>query len=281
MAHRTGRRGAATNRRHESGGQARRAQQARWRRVRALRRVVRLRTVGIGALMVGTVLAFLAVLAFQSSFTRQPDSSGWVSLASSAPADVLSAARSTSMYSTTAAAHTPIGQALQDGTLGTPVLVHAYHPTPGMLDVWVIPVLEPSAPGFSGPGPHVVALLDFAYDAANNRIRATTFAGPFVPGDPEYGQPFPRVAAPAAQSVLAHDGLATGASTTPPELVYFPVDLTRVVGPHATTTWTGGGQFPDLAVWRVAGAQGQDYVVGLDSRVYTPAQLPLVTGAGG
>ena len=231
--------------------------------------------------MVGMILAFAIVLAFQSNFTRRADTSGWVPLASAAPADVLSAARATSTYQTVAAAHTPIGLALQQGTLGTPVLVHAYHPTPGMLDVWVIPVLEQSVPGLSGPGPHVVALLDFAYDAANNRVRAASFAGPFVPGDPEYGQPFPRMAAPAAQALVARAGIPSAASTTPPELVYFSVDLTRVVGPHATALWTGGGQFPDLAIWRIPGAQGQDYIVGLDKRLYTPAELPLQPGSAG
>src|SRR5258706_7773569 len=34
---------------------------------------------------------------------------------------------------------TPLSTALRTGTLGTPVLVHAYRPTPGMLDAWVIP----------------------------------------------------------------------------------------------------------------------------------------------
>lgn len=280
MAHRSGRRGERPN--TPAAKHARRGRGGRMRqRRKLLRQLAHLRMIGIGALMVGMLLALAIVLAFQVHGRQQPDTSGWVRLASTASGDVLSAARATATYQSVAAAGTPLGQAIQDGTLGTPTLVHAYHPTPGMLDVWVIPVLEQSVPGLSAPGPHVVALLDFSYDAANNRIRATSFAGPFVPGDPEYGKPFPQLAAPAAQALVAHAGLAPAASATPPELVYFPVNLDQVVGPHATATWTGGGQFPDLAVWRVTGAQGADYVVGLDQRVYTGAQLPLQSSGAG
>ena len=282
MAHRSGRRGERPNTPAAKNAPPRRGRGGRMRqRRKLLRQVVRLRTIGIGTLMVGMLLAFAIVLAFQVNGRQQPDTSGWVRLASTAPGDVLSAARATATYQSVATAGTPLGRAIQDGTLGTPTLVHVYHPTPGMLDVWVIPVLEQSVPGLSSPGPHVVALLDFSYDATNNRIRATSFAGPFVPGDPEYGQPFPQVAAPAAQSLVAHAGLAPAPGTTPPELVYFPVNLDHVVGPHATATWTGGGQFPDLAVWRVAGGQGVDYMVGLDHHVYTSAQLPLQSSGAG
>lgn len=275
MAHRSGRRGEKASENKHS-----RNRHGRERR-RFMRQFAHLRTLGIGALMVGMILAFAIVLGFQANFSRQDDTAGWVHLASAAPADVLTAARATPLFKSVSAAHTALAEALQQGTLGTPVLVHTYHPTPGMLDVWVVPVLEQSVPGLSGPGPHVVALLDFAYDTSNGQIRATSFAGPFVPGDPEYGQPFPRIAAPAASALVAHTSGHSMASGGQPELVYFPVNLDQIVGPHASVTWTAGGQFPDLAVWRVQSAPGQDYVVGLDDHVYTPSQLPLAAGSAG
>jgi hypothetical protein len=64
------------------------------------------------------------------------------------------------------------------------------------------------------------------------------------------------------------------------ELVYFPANLDKLNGPHAQMTWTGGGQFPDLAIWRIVPAGGaKDYLVGLDGRVYLPSELPLASGA--
>jgi hypothetical protein len=241
---------------------------------------LQLRTAGIALFLAAAITAFALVLAARSpSHQAAPAGAGntpqWVALPSTAPADVTTAARSTPLYQEiVASAQTELGKALANGTLGTPVLVHAYHPTPGMPDVWVVPVLE----GNDG-SQHVVALLDFAYDAANRRIRATSFAGPFVPGDPEYGQPFPRYTASAATSHFASARVATMAPTAQPELVYFPADLDKISGTNPTIHWTGGGQFADLAVWRIPAANGQDYLVGMDGRVYASGQLPLAPNA--
>lgn len=57
-----------------------------------------------------------------------------------------------------------------------------------------------------------------------------------------------------------------------------PVDV--IAGPHPTVKWSGGGQFPDLAIWRLPAANGQDYLAGIDSQVYTASQLPLAPAAG-
>ncbi|MGH2514393.1 MAG: hypothetical protein ACRDHP_01945 [Ktedonobacterales bacterium] len=65
-----------------------------------------------------------------------------------------------------------------------------------------------------------------------------------------------------------------------PELVYFPANLDAIAGAKATTTWNGGGQFPDLAIWRLPASDGHDYLAGIDSRVYTATQLPLAPTAG-
>ena len=257
--------------------QAARARQRLWQRVRYLR------TAGIGALLAGAIIAFVLVLAAPSNSgatgqrqaTTPQSGPRWVALASTSPAAVLSAVRATRNFQDIYnAPQTLLGQALHQGTLGTPVLVHAYHPTPGMTDVWVIPVLEANA-----PGSHIVALLDFAYDSAHQQIHPLTFAGPFVPTDPEYGQPFPRVTPAHAAALVAGARPQAGVPGVQPQLVYFPANQDAISGPHATA-WSGGGQFPDLAIWLMPGAGGNDYLAGLDGKVYTASQLPLAPAAG-
>jgi hypothetical protein len=211
----------------------------------------------------------------------------WVALAATSPSAIQQAARASRLYQDVwNSPQTRAGQALRSGMLGMPVLVHAYRPTPGLPDVWVIPVDSAGAPGVNlgqATGVRVVMLLDFAYDAAHRRLRPLTFAGPFVPGDPEYGQPFPRRTAAQALGVM---GASYGASVVVgarAELVYFAANLAKLTGPQAQMTWTGGGQFPDLAIWRIVpaagGPAGADYLVGLDGRLYLPSELPLAPGA--
>lgn|SRR5579859_354695 len=248
-----------------------------WRRLRYFR------TAGIGLLLAGMVVAFALVLAAQSNAPAAGPRPGiaqggpqWVTLTSTSPAAIQTAARQTQDFQDVLnSPQTLLGQALHHGTLGTPVLVHLYRPAPGMTDVWVIPVLETTA-----PGAHIVALLDFAYDARYHRIHALTFAGPFVPTDPEYGQPFPRIAPAQASALLVRTHGLKLAMGGQPELVYFSANLDAIVGPHATVKWTGGGQFPDLAIWRLPAADGHDYLAGIDSRVYTATQLPFAPAAG-
>src|SRR5260370_41513145 len=133
-----------------------------------------------------------------------------------------------------ASPETRLGQALRIGTLGTPVLVRAYRPTRGMPDVWAAPVLATgsSGSGASGSGAtgvpspptvgaSVVALLDFAYDRPHARIRASSYAGPFVPTDPAYGRPFPRVTPVVALARVQQARRLNVAGRPPPPLDYF------------------------------------------------------------
>src|SRR5260221_12670000 len=186
------------------------------RRARVLRYV---RTGALGLFLVGMIAAFVIVLALPDAAPASTGAAGgahagndWVSLRSTSPADLLTAMRSTTLYQEVAASpQTRLGQALRTSTLGTPVLVRAYRPTRGMPDVWAAPVLATgsSGSGASGSGAtgvpspptvgaSVVALLDFAYDRPHARIRASSYAGPFVPTDPAYGRPFPRATAVVA-----------------------------------------------------------------------------------
>src|SRR5258708_22060797 len=136
----------------------------RWLRRHHLTAGMRLRTAAIGLFLVACAGAFAFVLMTQLA----PDRSGtvqspaqaqanasppqgnatttphpsWVGVKSSQPDDIRAAARATTTFQNVLPAQTPLGTALRTGILGTPVLVHAYRPTPGMLDAWVIPVLQ-------------------------------------------------------------------------------------------------------------------------------------------
>lgn len=267
---------------NRTGGTRRRVTRVRDRRLTAFRRRLRyLRFGAIGLFLAAMVVAFVLMVALP------PNSQGAgevhhmtrslpqvTHIHSTQPPDILSAVRASGMYQQVySAGQSLMGQALRNGTLGTPVLVHAIHPTPGMKDVWVIPVMD--------TGGRVVALLDYAYDAASRSIQPLSFDGPFVPGDPNYNQPFPRTSQATAVVSLAVSLAARGASTPAlgqPELVYFGADLDRIAGDHPTVQWTAGGQFPDLAVWAVPSGT-QTYLVGLDGHTYNAAQLPLAPSA--
>lgn len=241
-----------------------------------------------------TVGAFAVVIAMATTSPAQSSSStsngdqpspGWVSLASTSPADIQNAARAASVFQQVYNTQTTLaGQALHAGTLGTPVLIHAYRPTPGMPDVWVIPVLTPGSTSASAG--HVTMLLDFAYDPAKHRMRPLSFAGPFVASDPEYGQAFPRMNSQQAlarfaaeRSGGANSLSAAALASAQTQLVYFPVNLDQLNDPQHPGTWTAGGQFPDLAVWRVSMPGVADSIIGLDGRLYASSQLPLVANA--
>jgi hypothetical protein len=193
---------------------------------------------------------------------------------------VLSAARATTLYQEAAAQpHTLQGQAVRAGSLGTPQLVHVFHPLPGMYDVWVVPLMQSNVPGLSA-GQQVVGMFDLDYDAAQQRVRAVSFAGPFQVGEPAYGRPFPQQTQQTASAAFTKASTAPLMVSAPPELVYFPADLDAIAGAHATVHWVAGGQFPDLAVWHVRSTDNHDFIVGLDNHVYPAEQLPFAKGAG-
>ena len=235
------------------------------------------------SLLAVMILAFVIALATQTSSVPQPEAKGpdgWISLPSPSSADVLTAARATTLYQE-AAAHpeTLLGQAVHAGSLGTPQLVHAFHPLPGMYDVWVIPLMQSNVPGLSAAGPHVVGMLDLDYEAAHHRVRAASFAGPFQAGEPAYGQPFPQQTQQTASADFTKITHGRMAVNVRPDLVYFPADLDAIAGVNAKIHWTAGGQFPDLAVWHMRSTDGHDYIVGLDGFVYPAEKLPFAKGA--
>ncbi|MGH2486755.1 MAG: hypothetical protein ACRDHE_12155, partial [Ktedonobacterales bacterium] len=97
------------------------------RRGQIARRLRVLRTAGIAVFMLATIAAFVVALAAHgNNAPRNPAAASpdWVSLTSTAPADVRAAARSTRTYQTALAApQSALGSELRKGTLGTPALV--------------------------------------------------------------------------------------------------------------------------------------------------------------
>jgi len=237
------------------------------RRITGAARNVRL--VALLSLLGVMIVAFaIAIATQQASVPPQPEArvpGEWVALASTSSADVLTAARATTLYQEVAAhPQTLLGQAVRAGSLGTPQLVHVFHPLPGMHDVWVVPLMQSTVPGLNAPGPQVVGMFDLEYDSAMRRVRAVSFAGPFQPGEPAYGRPFPQQTQQTAAATFTNATHAQIAVSAQPDLVYFPADLDAIVGVHARVHWVAGGQFPDLAVWRLRAANGHDVIVGLD-----------------
>lgn len=244
-------------------------------------------TVVLGGLALAAVVAFALALAAPGRSTADKGAGAgdggttapqWATLPAASPTNVLQAVESSSFYQQIrSSATTLLGDTLQHATLGTPVLVRVYHPAPGQYDVYVVPVLQGAAG--SGGQQQVVALLDVAYDAKGSRITPLSIAGPFAAGDPEYQKPFPRFSADQARARFAAAHVAAMAAGTAPALIYFPADLARINDPRSSQKWTTGGQFPDLAVWLIRGADGHDYVVGLDGQVVAASSLPFAPNA--
>ena len=126
------------------------------RLLRAVRHRVRyVRTALAGLLAAAAIAAFALVLAFVGPGRGTAGNAAvggagpqWLALASTSPTAIQQAARASRLYQDVFnSPQTRAGQALRAGMLGTPVLAHAYRATPGMPDVWVIPVESASAPG--------------------------------------------------------------------------------------------------------------------------------------
>jgi hypothetical protein len=146
----------------------------RWRRpITAAAHNMRL--VALLSLLRVMIVAFAIAISTQAGARSQPGAGvtdEWVALASTSAADVLTAARATTLYQEVAThPQTLLGQAVRAGSLGTPQLVHVFHPLPGMHDVWVVPLLQATVPGLHAPGPQVVGMLDLDYDSAVRRVR--------------------------------------------------------------------------------------------------------------
>lgn len=117
------------------------------------------------------------------------------------------------------------------------------------------------------------------YDPAKQRLRISSF-GQMALSDPRNARPFPwdGLSAEAAVSALVSQRGVAVRSGTAPQLVDFA--LNPQAGPHRPTIiWNGGGYNEFEPLWRVQGADGALYFVGIDGRAYVASDLPLAPNA--
>src|SRR5258708_2357797 len=210
----------------------------------------------------------------QAACSSQP--SAWIPLRSNASADILAAARQSTLF---AENRSDTGDHAHDLThLGGPVFVQAMQPggttapsgaAAGAVwpDFYVIPILDiqgnttDAAEAQLNPAHtalHVVAIVTYTHPRPAGTVTAVAMAD--------------AVAAVAAQ---AHTTVRAGSQ---PRLVYVPIDAAaQEIG---KIVWTAGGESPADPLWLIPGADGHDRVAGTDARLYTSAQLPVMQPVG-
>lgn len=153
---------------------------------------------------------------------------------------------------------------------GTPVLAHPIrmHTGTDFSDCphWLLPEFDAAG--------HLVAMVDYVYDDSHKLARFSA-AGLIFPNDPRFSNPFPYLSAEQAIALLKR---ARGVDTLrqpAPELVFLPIDLGLPEKHGPAWGWQGGGAIPSDPIWLLAGADGRDYFIGADERVYTLHDLPL------
>jgi hypothetical protein len=197
----------------------------------------------------------------------EPDVAGqdWTPLRSAAPADILDAARRSPLL----AQQTADGDASIDvARLGTPVLVRGLS-RPGSAatpDFYVIPALDRS-----GRATDAVEMELNAAHTAGRVVATLTFARPRRDGG------IARMSASQAVARVARARHTAPQTDAQPRLIYFPMDAqAQVMG---KLTWKAGGEFPADPLWLVPAADGREYVVGTNGKVYTISQLPIAASA--
>ena len=248
---------------------------------RSLWRVIRLTAicsfVGLSVLTIGIALAESGQVHFgrhsqtadTCTPTLVPDGNAgqpakWFSINSGSTADILSAVKCTDMYQSASQGSDLIAQALQAGTLATPVLVKPYRNNVGLSQFWVVPVLDANN--------HPLALLAFFYNPQTKLIHEGEFDA--VTGDMFYvNRTFPAVTANASVSVVSNQQHMTTAQGRTPELIYFPAD--RIGLQTGKVHWQAGGASVIDPIWRVPGTDGKWHYVDHDGHAHMNTDLPV------
>lgn len=200
--------------------------------------------------------------------TRAPAGSGqlvWIPLRSTAPADLISAARQSTLFTQN---RSSTGDHVTDLTrLGTPVFVRPLHQetsthTP-LPDFYVLPILNAQG--------ETADAAELELNPAHTAIHVIAIV--------TYAQPHPMATIPqvTAESAITsaeaqhHVHLRSG---TQAQLVYFPLDAQQQQ--TGKLVWKSGGEFPADPVWLVPGSDGQDHIAGNDGTVYYSSQIPLI-----
>lgn len=191
----------------------------------------------------------------------------WIPLRSTAPRDIIAAARRSELFNERS--NLPGDHVSNLSHLGAPVMVTALQP-PGAKagtypDFYVLPILDNK-----GVVTDAAELQLNAQHTAIHVIAIITYTQPRAQGVIQRMTP---AAAQAAVHNQRHVTFQANAATT---LIYFPGD--PVLQETGQVVWTGGGEFPADPVWLVRGADGSEYVVGDDGKVYDISQLPMISG---
>jgi len=191
----------------------------------------------------------------------------WIALRSTAPSDIIAAARSSTLFREQ---RSGTGDHMQDlSRLGTPVLVQPLQPSATLggqtvvyPDFYVLPILNAAAA--------TTDAAELELNPAHTAIHAIALV--------TYTQPRPqgRIALLQARDALAN--VAARAHVSPragsqPRLVYLPLDAqAQAMG---QLVWKAGGELPADPLWLVPGADGQEHLAGNDGNVYLPSQVPV------
>jgi hypothetical protein len=199
----------------------------------------------------------------------------WVRLASEAPTDVVAALQKSPGF------QSPI----QDFSLPSNTSV-TWLTTPPVL---VLPATRGSADPNNDMAHWIVqasingklsVTYDLLYDRANSAIKIVTF-GMKQPNDPGYDKAFPWYgdSASAALAAVQSERQVALAQGTQAQLVYFAGDNAKLAPvPGQAPSWTGGGDDATRPIWRIKGANGGTYFVGIDGKTYLPSDLPAEAG---
>lgn len=197
----------------------------------------------------------------------------WVKVASTSPSDILAAMKSSPAYMTPPQAASLPGASSY--SFDDPVLVLPAT-TGTRLDVDSMPVYIECA---SINGVRQVS-YGLTYDPARQQLYISGIGFSTGPNDPHYGKPFPwdGVTASVALSKLQAARQIGAAPGFQPQLVFFAPDPTIAI-PGQAHPWKDGGTNAGEPIWRIKGADGNLYFVGIYGDVYTAAQLPIEPGA--
>lgn len=189
----------------------------------------------------------------------------WFSINTGSAADIVSAAKCTSMYQSALQGNDPIAAALQAGTLAAPLLVKPYRQDVGLWQYWVVPVVDATTN-------HPLAFLTFLYNPQTRLIHEGEFDA--VTGNMFYANhSFPAVSANAALAVVSaqqHAAIAPGRAA---EAIYFPADFAGIQA--GTNHWAAGGTSVIDPIWRVPGADGRWHFVDHNGQAHFNADIPV------
>ncbi len=215
-----------------------------------------------GALFIAAILVVSGQSANAGNDAANASGPDWITLRNHSAATIIAAARKSPLFQVNRSGS---GDYLSDlSRLGVPQEVDGYATQPGVTlsDYYIIPILDKAGDSVGA----AVLRLSGNHDAV------------YLQSIDTYAQPRPRGAiarldqthALAAVNAHAHTQLAFGVH---PRLVYFAFDFQGA--DRGAFIWNGGGAFPDDPIWLVPGLDGHDHLVGTDSNVYAPTQLPV------